>query len=128
MASLQHKQADWLAQVREPIVDPDLPIIDPHHHLMRFTGLEYEVDQLHADTGSGHRVEKTVFIECGAADGEGFSNSLFFELKKNWTGLLVEPNNEEFDILKQRHRKATLINACLSNTEYSNVKHTYNAQ
>ena len=64
------------------------------------------------------------FIECGAADGEGFSNSLFFELKKNWTGLLVEPNNEEFDILKQRHRKATLINACLSNTEYSNVKHT----
>ena len=24
---------DWLAQVREEIIDPALPIIDPHHHL-----------------------------------------------------------------------------------------------
>ena len=24
---------DWLAQVKEEIIDPELPIIDPHHHL-----------------------------------------------------------------------------------------------
>jgi len=30
------------------------------------------------------------FIECGAADGEVYSNSLFFELERNWTGLLIE--------------------------------------
>jgi L-fuconolactonase len=23
----------WLDQVTEEIIDPDLPIIDPHHHL-----------------------------------------------------------------------------------------------
>ena len=66
MASLQNKSAEWLGQVEEPIVEPDLPIIDPHHHLWRFPGIEYELAELHGDTGSGHRVEKTVFVECGA--------------------------------------------------------------
>ena len=23
---------DWLNLVQEPVLDPDLPIIDPHHH------------------------------------------------------------------------------------------------
>jgi hypothetical protein len=32
------------------------------------------------------------FIEAGAYDGEIFSNSLHFELKQGWKGLLVEPN------------------------------------
>ena len=32
------------------------------------------------------------FIEAGAWDGEGLSNSLLFELKRGWTGLLVEPD------------------------------------
>ena len=32
------------------------------------------------------------FIESGAADGVFLSNTLYFELKYNWTGLLVEPN------------------------------------
>jgi hypothetical protein len=31
-------------------------------------------------------------VEAGAYDGEVFSNSLFFELKLGWKGLLVEPN------------------------------------
>lgn len=33
------------------------------------------------------------FIEAGAFDGEYLSNTLFFELNRNWTGLLVEPNS-----------------------------------
>ena len=32
------------------------------------------------------------YIESGGYDGEDLSNSLFFELKRNFTGLLVEPN------------------------------------
>ena len=28
----------WLDQVIEEIVEPDLPIIDPHHHLWSFFG------------------------------------------------------------------------------------------
>jgi hypothetical protein len=40
--------------------------------------------------------EKGFFIEAGAYDGEIYSNSLLFELKKGWNGLLVEPNPDAF--------------------------------
>ncbi len=57
---------DWLAlRVEEPI-DADRPIIDPHHHLWDRGGSTYLVDQLHADTGAGHNVVATVFVECMA--------------------------------------------------------------
>lgn len=57
----------WLQQVDEPVVDPWRPIIDPHHHIWkkRF-GRNYLLEDLWADTGSGHNVEKTVFVECHA--------------------------------------------------------------
>lgn len=56
---------DWLAARTEEIVDPELPIIDPHHHLWDREGMGiYLLDELDADTGAGHRVEATVFIEC----------------------------------------------------------------
>jgi predicted TIM-barrel fold metal-dependent hydrolase len=56
----------------EPVVEPDLPIVDPHHHLWSYPergGYQpvYLLDDLHADTGSGHRVVATVFVECGWA-------------------------------------------------------------
>jgi predicted TIM-barrel fold metal-dependent hydrolase len=76
----------------EPILEPDLPIIDPHHHLwdrMRLvldqlprTGHGFETvlraaprylfEELLADMRSGHNVVATVYMECGAfyrADG-----------------------------------------------------------
>ncbi|WP_293902483.1 amidohydrolase family protein [Phenylobacterium sp.] len=74
----------------EAILDPELPIVDPHHHLWDrrsyatpaapehpfMTAIEpakrYLLDELLADTGSGHNVVATVFVECGAfykADG-----------------------------------------------------------
>jgi predicted TIM-barrel fold metal-dependent hydrolase len=63
------EHAAWLAQVREDALEPDLPILDPHHHLWLdtgHTGWPYTLDDLHADTSSGHRVVRTVFLECGA--------------------------------------------------------------
>ncbi len=54
----------WLAQVREEILEPDLPICDPHHHLWDHPGRRYLLDELLADTTSGHRVVATVFVEC----------------------------------------------------------------
>lgn len=59
----------WLAQVQEPALDPELPICDAHHHLWLdrgHTGWPYTLADLHADTGSGHNVVRTVFLECGA--------------------------------------------------------------
>ena len=64
----------WLArQADEPILEPDLPIVDPHHHLWDHPGHRYLLPELLADTGSGHRVEATVFVDCMAfyrADGQ----------------------------------------------------------
>ena len=34
------------------------------------------------------------FVESGADDGEIYSNTLYFEMNRGWTGLLVEPNKE----------------------------------
>ncbi|HET6470409.1 MAG TPA: amidohydrolase family protein [Pseudomonadales bacterium] len=65
-------QATWLAQVNEPVLEPELPICDPHHHLWDFPNSRYLLDELLLDTGSGHNVVSTVFVECGSmyrADG-----------------------------------------------------------
>ncbi len=59
-----HLNAAWLAQHREEILEPALPIIDPHHHLWDREG-GYFLDELLADVGSGHNVVATVFLQCG---------------------------------------------------------------
>ena len=66
----------WLDLAREAAIDPDRPIIDPHHHLW-LAGTPgapwpagrpaYLLGDLWGDTNSGHRIVKTVFIECRAA-------------------------------------------------------------
>ncbi len=68
MGTTSFTDDDWLAKVVEPIVDADQPIVDPHHHLWHRPEIgDYTLDDLLADTGSGHRVEATVFVECRAA-------------------------------------------------------------
>jgi L-fuconolactonase len=65
--------AAWLARApQEPILDPDLPIIDTHHHLWDLPDHRYLLHELLADLGSGHNVAATVFLQCHAmyrADG-----------------------------------------------------------
>jgi len=56
----------WLGDDHEQVLEPDLPIIDTHHHLWRREQGEYLRDELFADLGSGHAVKATVFIECGS--------------------------------------------------------------
>ncbi len=72
-------------QIHEPILEPELPIIDPHHHLWDRRGApppegppahgfeallrlspRYLLDELLADLRRGHNVIGTVFMECGA--------------------------------------------------------------
>jgi predicted TIM-barrel fold metal-dependent hydrolase len=57
---------DWLARRTEVILEPDLPIIDPHHHLWDRPGWCYLLDDLLADTNSGHNIVATVFVQCRA--------------------------------------------------------------
>ena len=58
------------------------------------------------------------FVECGAADGERYSNTLFFERFRHWAGLLIEANPHSFRRLLSKNRKAYSINACLSLDKY----------
>jgi predicted TIM-barrel fold metal-dependent hydrolase len=61
----------------EEILEPDLPIIDPHHHLWDATPLipgaeTYLLTEFLRDAGTGHRIEATVYVEAQAmyrADG-----------------------------------------------------------
>jgi predicted TIM-barrel fold metal-dependent hydrolase len=91
-------RAAWRARTTEDVIDPDLAICDPHHHLWGRPPMaareqpgataptagagtaagsatdeaaaredRYLLDELLADTSSGHRVLETVFVECGSA-------------------------------------------------------------
>ena len=54
----------WLDRRREDIIEPDLPIVDPHHHLVdRPETGRYLLPDLLADTGSGHNIEASVYLE-----------------------------------------------------------------
>ena len=77
-------QQEWLDQVTEEIVDQDLEIIDPHHHLWpgtpRTDGVSadnrYLLEDLWNDTQSGHNLVKTVFVECGQGYFESGSEAM----------------------------------------------------
>lgn len=79
----------------EEILEPELPIIDPHHHLWDLRPMlgvfpqphhhfvasvsrtpYYTFNELHADTSSGHNVIGTVFMECGAFYNGAYGNAL----------------------------------------------------
>ena len=55
---------DWLARRTEAILEPDLPIVDPHHHLWERPDWRYLLDELLADTNTGHNIVATVFVQC----------------------------------------------------------------
>lgn len=55
---------DWLARRTEPILEPTLPIVDPHHHLWERPGWRYMLEDLLADMNSGHNIIATVFVQC----------------------------------------------------------------
>src|SRR5262249_51440381 len=76
---------DWLAkETSEPVLEPDLPIVDPHHHLwdlrsattepfLSFEQKVYLCDEISDDIQkSGHNIVQTVFAQRVAfyrADG-----------------------------------------------------------
>ncbi len=63
--SIDRPNEAWLAkQPLEPVLDPDLPIIDTHHHFWVRPDHRYLLDELLADLNTGHNVVATVFLEC----------------------------------------------------------------
>jgi predicted TIM-barrel fold metal-dependent hydrolase len=58
-----HIDEAWLGQVEEPALDPEAPIVDPHHHFWS-DPFPYETPELLADLTSGHNVVATVYAEA----------------------------------------------------------------
>lgn len=56
---------DWLKLTEEPILEPGLPIVDPHHHLWQRGKDSYLLPELLADAASGHDIRGTIFVQCG---------------------------------------------------------------
>jgi L-fuconolactonase len=58
----------WLAKrPAEAALEPELPIIDPHHHFWDTAQRgHYFLPELLADIGGGHNIVSTVFLECQA--------------------------------------------------------------
>lgn len=74
-----------VAAIEEKAIEPDLPIVDCHHHLFDWRTPQpgrsrYILPDLMRDiAGSGHRVTDTVFVECSTmyrADGPAEERSL----------------------------------------------------
>ena len=79
----------------EAILEPELPIVDPHHHLWDLRplmsafpeprhpfldalaeGALYTFDELQADLACGHNIVATVFMECGAFYNASYGEAL----------------------------------------------------
>lgn len=55
---------DWLQLHHEDVLDPDLPIVDAHHHFYDRPGWRYLLDDYRADAQSGHDVQATVYLQA----------------------------------------------------------------
>jgi len=64
---LPHQQPSpaWLAASVEEALEPDLPIIDAHHHFFPESWGGYLLPDLLKDTGGGHDIRATVYVQCG---------------------------------------------------------------
>jgi hypothetical protein len=68
---------DWLDKRREEIIELQLPIIDPHHHLWDRPNYRYLFPELLTDVGTGHNIQATCYeklARCTAPAGRRSSN------------------------------------------------------
>jgi predicted TIM-barrel fold metal-dependent hydrolase len=57
----------WLAKAPpETVLEPELPVIDTHHHLWERPDHRYLLHEFLADARSGHHLVASVFLECNA--------------------------------------------------------------
>ena len=65
------------------------------------------------------RRDDGVFIEMGACDGVRYSNTLFFQEQFGFTGVLIEPVREMYDLLVQNRRGCKCYNNVISSDNES---------
>lgn len=66
------------------------------------------------------------FIELGAMDGVIYSNTKFFEDSLGWTGILIEPEKNQFQRLKQNRPNCILSDYAISEVDGEVIFNTRN--
>ena len=54
------------------------------------------------------------YIELGAMDGDMYSNTKYYEIQHNWSGILIEPHPIKFQVLKENRPNNFLFNDLIS--------------
>ncbi|XP_069988892.1 uncharacterized protein [Penaeus vannamei] len=116
---------EFLTYLRQEVLDPPsdaaynlLGKDNIGHKIREKSELFYEekLTALFKDVRNGF------FIEAGALDGETMSNTLALEQDLGWTGLLVEPDAKNYQLLRTKHRRAWSANVCLAPRPYPSVE------
>ena len=55
---------EWLQRLQEEVLEPELPIVDAHHHFYDRPGWRYLLDDYLADARSGHAVRASVHMQA----------------------------------------------------------------
>ncbi|XP_069193568.1 protein Star-like [Procambarus clarkii] len=118
-------QDQVLARLRGPLAADDPRVLDILHHQYLTPPSTRPYNLFGTSNFTMSNIQKLYsnqrggfFVEAGAYDGERISNTLHLEKELGWTGLLIEPDNENYKKLLTKHRKAWISHSCLSQESY----------
>ncbi|XP_066939344.1 protein Star-like [Macrobrachium rosenbergii] len=106
-----------IGYIRRELLQPPSPHPYNIYHPEMVHYSQYNQSEFANKTLNG--MEDGFYIEVGASEGEFLSNTLFFERRLGWRGLLIEPLPEIYKLLQRKNRKAYIINAALSTTPHA---------
>ena len=80
-----------------------------------FLGSSFSLNQLDKKLEKYLNFDQGFYVELGANDGVTQSNTLYFELKRNWRGVLIEPTPYNFQkcMTNRRENNSIFCNACV---------------
>ncbi len=102
-------------QIKE-FLYPPLYDLGKYYYFRFFKGSFFAKDQLDKKLKKYINYENGYFIELGANNGFSQSNTLYFEIKRNWRGILVEPCPNLYVqccYFRNRERNFIFCNACV---------------
>ena len=86
-----------------------------NYRLKNFRGGYHSINELDKQLEKYVDYDNGFYVELGANDGVTQSNSLYFELNRNWKGVLVEPTTNNFLLCREQRSNKNRIfcNACV---------------
>lgn len=82
------------------------------------SGQSYALDELDLKLRRHLDFDNGFFIEAGAHDGLKYTNTLYFEKYRNWTGLLVEPIPDQAALCAENRPRCIVENCALVSFDY----------